>query len=892
MGWILLFAFLASCSAGVADEDLVLFGALVGGLLGWLVKAQREGSRRLTELQQRIDRVEAHPAPAPLAEPQPLQNPPREPAVAEAPQPQPLQEPPQAPAVAPLPATPPPAPRPTPPPREPGPFATWARGLLFGGNTVARVGLLVLLVGVVLLLKWAADNNHFPPAARLAASAAIGVGLVGFGFRKRTLMPGFSYTLQGGGLAALYLVVFFGLRVYELIPTTPAFILLVAIAGLGAALAVLQDAMALAVIATLGAFAAPSVASSGSGDHVALFSYYLLLNLSITGIAWFKPWRALNLIGFVSTFVLGASWGALSYEADKAASTEPFLVAFFLLYYTLPLLLADREAGPRRGWVNGSIVFGAPPIFLILQHQLVGETEWGMAFTALLAAALYLVGGRWLRERRPETMTVISEAYLAIGVGFLTLAIPYALGNHSLTGASWAVEGAGLYWLGLRQRRRLARGFGVLLQPVGALGFGLGAGQVLLRAEADWQAGPLLGAALVVVAVFFVARQAWRHREQLLPVEGPLLQALIPLGLVVWGGTVITEAAQFAAQDHQLAIVLGTAGATCAALELAGRRLGWLPGRATASLAALLVPLPVLIWDGPLYGNGGAFAWPLLLGAVLLSWRRLPAEGPPWARHLRPVALWSLTFFAAVGVGLHAREELDLTPAWSASLLGAVVIGALAAALRGSRGDAWPFGEAPGQTVRVSAAGLVAALALWLVVGTASLSADASPLPSLPLLNPVDLSQLGALAAMVAWIRAHRRHPGPVLVPVAWLSALVPGLLFLWFNGLLARTVHASVGGTFSWWGLWDVVAFQVAVSVSWAIIGMTVTVWASRAAHRTAWLVGATVLGVVVGKLALVDPSAPSTVARIATFLVVGLLLLAVGYFAPVPPSVEGEDR
>jgi len=42
----------------------------------------------------------------------------------------------------------------------------------------------------------------------------------------------------------------------------------------------------------------------------------------------------------------------------------------------------------------------------------------------------------------------------------------------------------------------------------------------------------------------------------------------------------------------------------------------------------------------------------------------------------------------------------------------------------------------------------------------------------------------------------------------------------------------------------------------------------------------------VVVVKLFVVDLSQLSAIARIGTFLVVGLLLLVVGYLSPVPPG------
>ena len=73
------------------------------------------------------------------------------------------------------------------------------------------------------------------------------------------------------------------------------------------ALAVLQDARALAVIGALGGFATPLIVSTGSDNYVALFAYYLVLDAGIAAVAWSKTWRLLNLIGFVATFVVATA---------------------------------------------------------------------------------------------------------------------------------------------------------------------------------------------------------------------------------------------------------------------------------------------------------------------------------------------------------------------------------------------------------------------------------------------------------------------------------------------------------------------------------------------------------------------------------------------------------
>jgi uncharacterized membrane protein len=48
--------------------------------------------------------------------------------------------------------------------------------------------------------------------------------------------------------------------------------------------------------------------------------------------------------------------------------------------------------------------------------------------------------------------------------------------------------------------------------------------------------------------------------------------------------------------------------------------------------------------------------------------------------------------------------------------------------------------------------------------------------------------------------------------------------------------------------------------------------------------------MAVVVAKLFLVDLGNTGTLARVVSFLGVGVLLLVVGYFAPVPPRAAAE--
>jgi uncharacterized membrane protein len=77
----------------------------------------------------------------------------------------------------------------------------------------------------------------------------------------------------------------------------------------------------------------------------------------------------------------------------------------------------------------------------------------------------------------------------------------------------------------------------------------------------------------------------------------------------------------------------------------------------------------------------------------------------------------------------------------------------------------------------------------------------------------------------------------------------------------------------------------QASLSVFWALLALAAMVFATRTARRPIWIVGAVLMGVVVAKLFLVDLGTVGTVERIVSFIAVGVLMLVIGYFSPVPP-------
>jgi uncharacterized membrane protein len=879
------------------------------------------------------------------------------------------------------------------------------RHWLFGGNMLVRVGVVILFFGLAFLVKFAAEHAVFPVEARYIAIDFGALIALGLGWRLRARRPDYAMALQGLAVASLYLVTFAAYRLHSLLPGGATIALLTATCVLSATLAVLQNARAMAVIGICGGFLAPVLASTGHGSHVELFSYYALLNAGIVGIAWFKAWRPLNVLGFFLTFGVAGLWAGHNYRDELFASTEPFLIGFFLLYLLIAMLYARRRkaestspaihvAGERIDYVDGTLVFGNPLLAFGLQYLMVEDMAYGSALSALGLGLIYLPLAALLHRRGREEFRLMVESFLALGIIFASLAIPLGF-DAQWTSAAWAAEGAGIFWVGLRQERPAARAFALLLQLGSAI-------SLLISLDAPGIEnrfglipvfdGSFLGAIFVGLAALLSFRLMERHNDRLRPWEsglaplvlvaglgflnlalpmfldlswsalawavagafivwlserrgyasalafGALLQLIggvafatsissttaVPLlnrfwiggiviagagfvsgwrvnrgsgelarvsvlglawGLVWWSGAGLVEISNHVADPVILAANIGFASLTALLLLTAGRTVGW---RRAEAAALLLLPGLLICAGLALIGkthpaiDGGWLAWPL--AALILVWalRRLEENlSPRLLGACHSVALWLFTGLATWQCWWWFRDLSDPRSAWPIlgwALAPMAVLGLLNSGWMRSR---WPLANHAPSYGRASIP-VAAALWFWVFVANTASTGNADPLPYLPIANPIDLATVGALMAILVWAaRWHGESDAAPLIRIGLAATSFYGL-----NSALLRTLHHWAGVPFDFDAMMRSTLVQASLSLFWSSLALALMLFATRRRLRTLWLVGGGLLAVVVAKLFLVDLSSVGAIERIVSFIGVGVLLLVVGYFSPVPPK------
>ena len=814
----------------------------------------------------------------------------------------------------PRPQRPPPA-----PPSDPlSPIVDGVRRWFTEGNVPVKIGMLVLLAGVAALLKYASDQHWLvvPIEVRLAAVAAAAIGGLVFAWKQRETRRSFSLSLQGGAIGVLMLVTFAAFKLYHLMPAGAAFGITIAlVAGLGV-LAVLQDALALAVFGILAGFLAPIWLSTGSGNHVALFSYYAVLNLGIFGIAWAQskgqgPWRLLNLLGFVFTFGIGTLWGVLQYKPEKFATTEPFLLLFFALYLLIPIFYARgrrRSDDSDHGLVDGTLVFGTPLVVFSLQAGLLhgdafADSRMPLALSALTAAAIYALLAAFLRGR--ERFSSLVDAYAVLAVGFSTLSVPLALSARA-TASVFALEGAALVWLGVRQERRLPQIAGLLLQFGAALAFVLGIGGISSGFSPMGMpivqtpiANPAFMAALLIALAGFATALTYRRTA-----ESGLVAMFVLWAFAWWtfaGLNEIADYVHYSADIDAMFAFLAFTGWIAAELRRRYDDMTVLGGLAALALV-LGVPFALAQTADHAYPfrDWGAAAWVLY---AALGWRalvclrdtgifsRLIAHGG-W--------FWSwVVALALAAFHLVYRSDADVIDTVASTVVHQVM------------GDGWRM-LALGLPLFVFTALLQLRPSLlapplqrgfddyrrlllasaWCVLAMFwSLSlffpGDSAPLPWVSLLNPLELLQVAVLALLAkgAWSSRDSHSRSGVSTSLSRMGVPMFALAaFVWITFATLRATHQW--GHASWSpSMLDDNIVQTALTVVWSVLGVLGWIFGSRRGDRLLWGAGAVLMGVVLLKLLLIDRSHLGNLFGIVSFIAYGLLCTAVGYFAPAPP-------
>lgn len=391
-----------------------------------------------------------------------------------------------------------------------------------GENLFGKIGILILVVGMGLFVKYAIDKDWINETFRTVLGFAVGGILLLLAARLKDTYRTFSSLLAGGAFAVGYVTVAMAYHYYGLFSQTAAFIILIGLTVCMCGLSVGYDRRELATIALVGGFIAPFLVSDGTGSYLILFTYVTILDLGMFGLSLYKKWGELPVICFGFTWVVLAGYAVATdldwMEPGQLAHLVVFSVAFYLIFTLAAAFIVRINLRAVNQYLLGVLALNNF-VFLFFSlwflHEMRLATNYNGAFTlftALVNGALFC----WIR-RKGETFRFLWHTLLGLTIAFVSITIPIQLKGTFIT-LFWATEMAVIFWFYLRFRLPMYEFFGILLACLTFISFSMDIENIHTHIDL-WEKGRLFlngtfATGMYTGVAFGVSAWLWERAEK------------------------------------------------------------------------------------------------------------------------------------------------------------------------------------------------------------------------------------------------------------------------------------------------------------------------------------------------------------------------------------------
>ncbi|MBI5726414.1 MAG: DUF2339 domain-containing protein, partial [Ignavibacteriales bacterium] len=203
-------------------------------------------------------------------------------------------------------------------------------------NIASKIGVFIILIGVIIGTKYSIEHNLVTPLARIIIGYLTGVGLLATAVRLKKNYFNFSAVLMSGALGVFYLDTFAAYNFYQFYSQPVTFAVLVILTICTVFIALYYDRQVIAHFGLVAGYAIPFLLSENTGKVGVLFSYITLVNIGIAVIALKRNWWPIFLNAFVVTWTIFISWVSFSYtENQQPVIALGFGLMFLMIFNTV-----------------------------------------------------------------------------------------------------------------------------------------------------------------------------------------------------------------------------------------------------------------------------------------------------------------------------------------------------------------------------------------------------------------------------------------------------------------------------------------------------------------------------------------------------------------------------
>ncbi len=324
------------------------------------------------------------------------------------------------------------------------------------GQLLNRLGIIAVILGLSIFLKYSFDNQWMEPPVRIILGIILGVVLWTVGELTKKKYEKYAYGLLGGGSLAIFFSVYAGYSFYDLYSQVVAFIALIVVMTITVVMAVRHDSLAIGILGGIGGYSAPILVSSGNPSPSILFGYLTIVTVGVLGVAIHRKWRTFNYLSFMANQLYLVIWFLSGDYKENIVITMMFLVILFGLYlgissiYNIKNKILSKRADTIMVGLNAFTFFMWGQF--LLRKTLFSDY---LGFYAILIACIYIILGR-IAYRVSNKDKGQLYMLLASALVLITISIPLQLDGKFRTYA-WLTESIALTFIGFKLKESKLR---------------------------------------------------------------------------------------------------------------------------------------------------------------------------------------------------------------------------------------------------------------------------------------------------------------------------------------------------------------------------------------------------------------------------------------------------
>src|SRR4051812_9236487 len=189
-----------------------------------------------------------------------------------------------------------------------GSKTNWSAENFIGLRLIHFIGIIVLVIGLSIGVKYAIDKNLISEGMRvsLAYSAGILLFVLSVSLKKKYKL--FSAILFSGGMASLYFTTYGAFVYYSLFSFVIAFIIIVVLTVYTVYQAIRYDSQEIALLGLVGAYGIPFLISQNSDRADLFFLYISIINVAVAYLSIRKKWKNVCRVANAITIFLFMGW--------------------------------------------------------------------------------------------------------------------------------------------------------------------------------------------------------------------------------------------------------------------------------------------------------------------------------------------------------------------------------------------------------------------------------------------------------------------------------------------------------------------------------------------------------------------------------------------------------